>query len=242
VDRLQFTPNDKYLFAVIGHKKGLFRFHLNKDETSPGLRGEFPHYLGFSADGETWLEFYNGGRTLLLRPNAWTRGAVEYETVKYEAAVTHAVFSADDKWLAVATADGTVHVHERASLREVHALDTKQRTVTAVAFAPDGKRLAVVGHEAVGRVFDAEKGTEVAALKGHGGIVFAVAFSPDGKWAATGGDDTTARVWDAATGKEQAVLRGHRDSVNGVAFGADGVTLLTASADRTVRTWKLGGR
>jgi hypothetical protein len=240
VDRLQFMPDGKHLYAVLNGGRALFRLNLQKeDRPSPGLGSSDSHFLGVSADGETWLEAHRAGRTLALRPNAWTRASAEFESVDYEADIAHAVQSADDKWLAVATADGKLHLHERASLRETQTIETKQRTVAGVQFSPDGSRVAVVGHDVPAKVYDVTNGNEVATLKGHSGIVFTVAFSPDGKLIATGGDDNTARVWDAVTGKELAVLKGHKDSVRSVAFDLSGETLITGSTDKTVKTWKL---
>jgi WD40 repeat protein len=241
VDRLQFMPDGKHLYAILDGGRGLCRVNLQKsDGPSGGLRSPAPIFLGVSPDGETWLEAHVAGRTLALRPNPMTpRGTAEFESVKYESEIVHAVLSADDKWLAVATADGKLHLHERSSLKETQTIDTKQRTVAGVQLSPDGSRVAVVGHDAPAKVYDVTNGNEVATLKGHSGIVFTVAFSPDGKMVATGGDDNTARIWDAATGKELAVLKGHKDSVRSVAFDPSGETLITGSADKTVKTWKL---
>ncbi len=240
VERLQFTADGKHLYVILNGRRAIMRsnFRDAKDRAA-GLMAPSPTFLGVSADGDFWLETHVGNRVLALRPNPWLRAVAEFEDVRYEADITHAVGSADDKWLAVTTADGKLHLHERASLREAHTLATEQRTVAAVRFSPDGKRVAVVGHDAPPKVFDVASGKEVATLKGHRGIVFAVAFSPDGKWVVTGGDDNTARVWDAATGKPLAVLEGHKDSVRAVAFDPDSGALVTGSVDKTVKVWKL---
>jgi WD40 repeat protein len=241
VNQLRFTPDGKYIYAVLKARAVLFRFDLKKTGGGAGLGGERPVYLGTSADGETWLECY-GARTLTLRPNVWTTGnGLEYRTIEYDADVKHAATSPDDKWLGVVTADGNLHVHELDTRRktETITLGGQDRKVTAVRFSPDGKRVAVVGDDATGNVYDATNGKEVASLKGHRGIIFAVAFSPDGKKVVTGGDDNAARVWDAATGKALAVLEGHTDSVLSVAFSPDGEQILTGSADKTVKSWRL---
>jgi RNA polymerase sigma factor (sigma-70 family) len=240
IDRLQFTPDGKYLYTISHGRRAIFRsnFRDPKDRAG-GVMGREPIFLGVSADGDFWLERHVAGRVLVLRPNPWLRAA-DYEAApRHEADITQVVASADNKWLAVATADGKLHLHERDGLRKAHTLPTEQRIVSGVRFSPDGKRVAVVGHEAPPKVFDVASGKEVATLKGHRGIVFAVAFSPDGKWLVTGGDDNTARLWDAATGKPLAVLEGHKDSVRAVGFDPDSGALVTGSADKTVKVWKL---
>jgi WD40 repeat protein len=228
-----------FRYAVLSGRRALFRFNLKADKPGHGLMSERPSYLGVSPDGETWLELYGAGRTLTLRPNVYTAGAVDFETIKYEAEVKHAAVSPDGKQLGVVTADGSLHLHELPSRRETQTIVVapKGRTVKGLQFSPDGKRVAVVGDDAVGTVYDTAGAREVATLKGHRGIIFAVAFSPDGKVVATGGDDNTARLWDAATGRALAVLEGHTDSVLSVAFAPDGERLVTGSADRTVKVW-----
>jgi RNA polymerase sigma factor (sigma-70 family) len=239
VDRLQFTPDGKRLFGITQEHRAIWMFKIDKpDDPSPGLKGENPTYKGFSADGQTWLEAY--GRTLVLRPNPWTRGAVvDYEQIQYDAEPLHALLSSDDKWLAIVTADQHLRIHDRAALRETQSIDLAKQTVIALCFSPDGKRLAVVGQNSLATVYDTDSGKEIAVLKGHSGIVFAVAFSPDSKSVVTGGDDNVARVWEVATAKMLAVLEGHKDSVRAVAFDPSGDMLITGSADKTVKAWKV---
>ncbi len=180
---------------------------------------------------------------LTLRRNLYT-GQVAvgkpFETVQFQAKVTHATVSADNKWLAVATDDGTLRIHRRDTLQELHAIASgKERlTIHDIEFSPDGERIAVARDDAVAKVYDTSKGEEIAAFKGHSGIVFAVAFSPDGKKLVSGGDDNTARIWEASTGKELATLKAHTDSVRCVAFDPTGEILVTGSADKTVKLWQ----
>jgi RNA polymerase sigma factor (sigma-70 family) len=241
VDRLQFTADGKYLYGITQGRRAIFRSNFrDPEDRAGGVMASSPMFLGVTADADVWLETHVANRTLALRPSPFKpRATADFESIRYEADITHAVISADDKWLAVVTADGKLHLHERDTLRKVHTLTTEQRMVAGVQFSPDGKRVAVVGHDAPPKVFDVAAGKDVATLKGHRGIVFAVAFSPDGKWLVTGGDDNTARVWDAATGKPLAVLEGHKDSVRAVGFDPDSGALVTGSADKTVKVWKL---
>jgi WD40 repeat protein len=250
VDRLQFTADGKDLYVVWGGRQGIMR-HAVKDkkiEDGYGIGGgDFDGivmgYLGVSADGEVWLEFFRRGRAVNLRPNPYTRTNIDpnhFETVEYKANVSHALVSADDKWLAVVTKDGTLHIHDRASLQETHTIASGKKgvVITNVQLSADGQRIAVARDDAIAKVYDTAKGEEVATLKGHGGIVFTVAFSPDGKKVVTGGDDNTARVWDATTGKSLAILNGHSDSVRCLAFDPSGEILVTGSADKTVKLWR----
>ncbi|MCI0741711.1 MAG: sigma-70 family RNA polymerase sigma factor [Gemmataceae bacterium] len=241
VDFLQFSPDGKHLFAVTNERRAMSRLNLDPkaDTPSPGVMADHAKNLGTSADGEFWLEWASANKRLLLRPNLWTRGnTVEYESILHEAAITHAVMSADDKWLTVVTADENLRIHERASLKETQVISLAGQPVNALQFSKDGKRLAVVGPKGFAKVYDPQTGKEVATLKGHGGIIFCVAFSPDGKTVVTGGDDNVARLWDAASGERLAVLEGHTDSIRAVAFDSSGTTLFTGSADKSAKAWR----
>lgn len=242
VDHLQFTPDGKHLFAVLNGRRGMWRLDLdpNSKKPSPGVMGEQLTFLGTSADGEFWLELQDANKRLALRPNVWSRGAaVDTESILYKAEIAHATISADDKWLAVVTADENLRIHDRATLAETQTIPLPKQSVNAVQFSKDGKSVGVVGPNGFAKVYDTESGKEVATLKGHRGIIFCVTFSPDGKTIVTGGDDNAARVWDAAKGKLLAVLEGHKDSIRSVAFDPSGETLLTGSADKSVKAWRL---
>ena len=242
VDHLQFTPDEKHLFAVLSGRRSMWRLDLDpkSKKPSPGVMSEQRTFLGTSADGEFWLELQSANKRLALRPNGWTRGAaLETESILYKAEISHAVISADDKWLAVVTADENLRIHDRATLAETQTIPLPKQSVNAVQFSKDGKSVGVVGQNGFAKVYDTESGKELATLKGHRGIIFCVAFSPDGKTIVTGGDDNVARVWDAAKGKLLAVLEGHKDSIRSVAFDPSGETLITGSADKSVKAWRL---
>jgi len=248
-DQLAFTADAKKLFFTRQDRGSVWFTHpADADEKAWGVGGGPGTFLDLAADATAWLEGH--GKSLLVRPNIYLRAenpvedGRDYEAaVRYKAEVTRAVFSPDGKALAAHTADGTVHVHDRAArdgaaLRPASAtIEVGRQNLTALAFAPGGARLAAVGDGGFARVYDAKTGRETATLKGHPGIVFCVAFAPDGKMLVTGGDDGAVRVWDAATGRTLAVLRGHTDSVRAVAFDPAGRVLLTGSADKTVRAW-----
>jgi RNA polymerase sigma factor (sigma-70 family) len=262
IDRLQFTadekdqytPDGKSLYVIWGGRKGIARYFVKDKKFEGGHGFGGGGYLGVSADAEISLELFRQGKGVNLRRNAYefrmgkffvrpNYDPNHFETVEYKAKVSHALVSADDKWLAVATEDGTLHIHDRASLQETHTIATGKEAVVIkdVQFSADGQRIAVARDDALAKVYDTAKGEEVATLKGgHSGIVFAVAFSPDGKKVVTGGDDNTARIWDAATGKALATLKGHTDSVRCVAFDPRGEILVTGSADKTVKLWRAG--
>lgn len=241
--RLQFTVGGNDLYMNRSGRHGIMRFPVKDKKIASGNGFGVVGNLGISPDGETWLESYGEGDFVTLRRNLYSGAVViakPFEVVRFQAKVTHAIVSADNQCLAVATDDGTLHVHRRDTLAKMHTIASGKERVAIhdIQFSPDGARIAVARDDAIAKVYDTAKGEEISAFKGHSGIVFAVAFSPDGKRVVSGGDDNVARIWDASSGKELTALKGHTDSVRCVAFDPTGEILVTGSADKTVKLWQ----
>jgi WD40 repeat protein len=153
-------------------------------------------------------------------------------------------FSPDERRLATASNDGTVHVWAWDPAR----LGGQQEPVlklhvpvggycNRVAFNQDSLRLATGGEGNTVKIWDAKTGRELETLRGHTGEVYAVAFSPDGRWLATAGEDTTVRIWDTVSWKLRQTLRGHTGFVMSLAFSPDSLRLASGSRDHTMKVW-----
>jgi glucose/arabinose dehydrogenase len=111
-------------------------------------------------------------------------------------------FSADGRWLAAGSYDGTVRLWQRASAESVDfapvaSVVEGKAAGYAVAFSADGL-LATAKEDGTISLWQVKPGGAalVAALAGqHKGPVRSLAFSPDGRLLVSGGSDQKVVVW-----------------------------------------------
>ena len=156
-------------------------------------------------------------------------------TVRHEAGIVHAVFSADSRLLATAGQDAAVRVWEVATgrLRQALALGGD---VSSLAFSHDAQLLAVAGVDDV-RVYRTLDG-QLAERIPHAASL--VAFSHDDGYLAIA-DQHDLVIWDRIRGEVLGSIA-HDASVYQVAFSGDGETVVTAtgelfSAQHRVQRW-----
>jgi RNA polymerase sigma factor (sigma-70 family) len=209
-------------------------------DTFGGVMGK-SRYLGFSGDGQTWVEQDRPAMILLrhnIYDNAWRGEPAVIVREPDGKEIKHTALSADDKVFATASDVPVVRVFDRETNRETHKITLKEGlTLSALKLSDDGKRLAVVGEKGFAKVFDADNGAELCELTGHAGTVAAVAFTPDGQQVATA-DGKTVRVFDAKSGKTLSEWAAHTDDVTCLAFTPDGKKLVTGSKDKSAKVWE----
>ncbi len=164
------------------------------------------------------------------------RGWVE---MKQGDEVNAVAFSPDGRYLATASAEGTVALWQVSTGTMLKTLVGHKAAVLSVAFSPDGRYLATGSDDRTAALWDARTGRRLKTIEGHGGDVYSVAFSPDGRSLATGSDSNTAALWDLSTGMRHRTFRGHTRDVKAVAFSPDGRLLATGSDDNTATLWNV---
>ncbi|SDD50414.1 nSTAND1 domain-containing NTPase [Actinokineospora iranica] len=144
--------------------------------------------------------------------------------------------------LAVGDEDGTVHLRELGSQRELGALADPGGRVTALAYDPRGGRLVVAGENRPTRVWDVSDPADarpIAAIEGPSAVHAAV-FGQGGRVLAVTGTDWKVTLWDTADPARPsrlAVLGGHENAIFGLAFSPDGHLLATGSNDYSGQLW-----
>lgn len=127
-------------------------------------------------------------------------------------------FSADQSWLALAFADGSIQIlrsDEAGNYKLTFQWKVATEAVQSLAFF-DGKRttadgkpippyLAALSQDGTVSLHDIEKQTLLMSWRSPVGTMGTIATSKDGKWIATGGNDGLIRLWSAEAILQTAV-------------------------------------
>ncbi len=180
--------------------------------------------------------------TALSQPLFWVRE--RQRLTGHDSVIWTVSVSADGKWLASASADGSAKVW-RMDGTLVKTLEHRpKREMLAVAFSPDGQWLATAAADGQVSLWQTRTWTAIP-LKGTTDAVWSLAFAPNGQSLAGASNNSRVYLWSAQRGKFAALptktLKGHDAAVRSVSFSPDGQLLASASDDRTVRLWHADG-
>ena len=145
--------------------------------------------------------------------------------------------SPDGVTLAGGSLNGTIHLWDAATGKEIKTLMGHTDAVNSLAFSPDGRTLVSGSEDNTICLWDTATEEHVKIL-GHTNGVRSLAFSRNGLTFVSGSWDKTIHLWDAATRKHIRSFKGHTEGINGLMFSLDGATLFSMSHDKTIRLWE----
>jgi len=181
-------------------------------------------------------EFSSDG-TRVVATSAWdghcarvwqvTNGAAIGQKLEHTTIVRRASFSRDGQRVLTACDDGTAHLFDIETGKDLVAIPRQPAAVRDVVFAPDERTIITACDDGLARIWELATGKLTGTLA-HQKAVTSLAVSPDGSLVATGSRDKTARIWNLATGRPASPLLENRNDVRQVAFSPDGTLLVTA--------------
>ena len=130
--------------------------------------------------------------------------------------------------------DGTVHVWNSKTCRQLAVYRGHSDKVTSVCEAHDGRIISGSKNGTV-HVWDAETDCQSVVFDQHTDEVTSVCVINDDK-AASGSKDRTIRIWNNKTGNQLAICQGHTGRVTSICATKDG-RIVSSSLDGTVRVW-----
>jgi len=138
--------------------------------------------------------------------------------------------------LAAGYVDGTVHVWDTTSGREVHVFRGLKSEVCSVAFNSDGGRVAACAVDGTIKIWDSDTGRIVDGVAHPGGVTTGV-WAPDEKHITCGHYDGTVTISGTHAGDNVTTLREHKSPIHALAWSPDSKRLASASYDHTARIW-----
>ncbi len=155
-----------------------------------------------------------------------------------KADVERFAISWDNRRLAVAMSDDSIHVYEIQGGHET--VLSGHRGSEVVAFSRNGRALAVAGDDGVVRLYRFGSQQAMTELPDpHKGTVMQLAFSPDGKRLVSGGADRMVIVRNAESGQTDARLGPSDVQVGRLVFIGNGDALVSGEAKGERYVWDL---
>lgn len=149
--------------------------------------------------------------------------------------ITAVAFDKDARHVLVSLQDGTDHLYDVHTGRELQVFRNHAGGLYNMAVNPDGRWALTGSNSATAYLWEVATGQR-HDLAGHAAQPFSVAVSSDGRHAATGGFDGAAILWDLASRRQVQTFRGS-SGVVAIAVRADGRQVLTAGSDNTASLW-----
>ncbi|MEK6234627.1 MAG: hypothetical protein N2C14_07930, partial [Planctomycetales bacterium] len=231
--KVAFSPNDAQL--ATGDASGIVRLHNAKDGTVEFTRGAHADAITGLAHDPKRTRLVTSGLDGLVK--LWSLPLVPPRTLaEYPNGATSITF-VDEKNLAVATPDGTIHLGGKSFKLDEPA--------TVLVVSPDGKLIAAGTAKGNVKVHVAATGAQAFQLTGHQGSVNAITFHPREPKIATAAADGSIGVWEIPKESPEAPLdeplliwAAHAGGVASIAFTPDGSSLVSGGRDFAVRHWK----
>jgi WD40 repeat protein len=235
VSALAFSPDGKHLVTGSWDKTArVWNVETGEPESPPLAQDS--EILGVSFTGEGRVATVDFLGTLALwDPSTWKTVSVAFLIENPSAAA----FSANGKYLAIATSGGNIDVWEVAShkrLTDLGPVKGDYGAVTVLLFSPDSNLLAGVYADGSMTTWDGKTGRRLPPLE-RDLAISEFTFSADSKEIATVSHEGTVSVWTAGTQKKLSTIETHGSRLSYIALSRNGDVLAASRQDGRVKMW-----
>jgi hypothetical protein len=157
-----------------------------------------------------------------------------------ESEVLSVAFDATARYVAAASADGTVRIFDPQIYLVVQTLTEHKDKVTALAYSINGKYFATGSADSTIRIWDAQRYTLLQTLRANSGAITSLSFHPTNPWLASTANGI--KIWDASTGALRKTIADSGKSYTVAIFSPDATTLIAATAAGGVESFTVLAR
>jgi WD40 repeat protein len=235
---LHFAADDKLLLSAGGDDENrIWDLAAGGEAAGRTLPRIKVRAIASSADGAA-VTLANHNQVCLCRPAEASQPRC-FQTLPNGDCQCRTALSADGRWAASGSVDGTALVHDVGTGKEEQHIAAHPGPVAALALSADGTVLASAGaFDNIMRLWDTRTGKRRDAACAPDAPVTSVAFHPDGRIVATADWKGSVRLWQAATGQEVRCLREQSEyPARCMVFSPDGKLLACGFDDCTIRLW-----
>jgi WD40 repeat protein/serine/threonine protein kinase len=153
--------------------------------------------------------------------------------------------SADGRWVATASYDGTIRIWDYSSGKLDRLLISDagkghgafDEYTASVRWSPDGQFLATSCDSNTVQIWAVVNGQLLRTLKGNGDGVTSIAWSPRGRILAADNGGSTVRLWDVVSSEVVRSFKTGRHRILSLAWSPDGKTLAVGGVAKEVQLW-----
>jgi len=145
-------------------------------------------------------------------------------------------YSADGKYIAIATTDKKIIILSSNNLQPIATLKGLKQPTNCIAFSDNSRYLAAADDKKIS-LWNLVSMQLVTSFKGHDESITAIKFSSNENLFASASNDQTIKIWNINTQKILKTLTGHSGSITTINYSKDGNTIISGSTDKTIKIW-----
>ena len=231
------SPDDRLL--AVGSRTGAVRLlHPVTFREEKTLLFDTPvrvHPVEFSRDSRLLLTRHSPQRCIVWEVDTGRRLADWF----VGRANSARALSPDGQLVVTGDYDGTIHIWESKTGRELRQIEAHGTEVVGIKFSADGAIFVSGSRLGDVLIWDARTFAPTATLRGQAGAIYSLALSADGKRLATSGNwEQALQIWDLATDQIIATLPASGAMHQAVHISPDERTIVTIDSNNALYRWR----